>query len=113
MITEELLKEIPFAVTACNTEGIIVYMNEKSKATFLKGESEELIGKSLFDCHPPAAVEKIKELLATGETNAYTIAKNGLKKMIYQAPWYKNGEIAGLVELSLVLPEEMPHFIRG
>lgn len=112
MITEELFKEIPFAATACDKEGIIIYMNDKSKATFLKGD-EDLIGKSLYDCHPEHAVRKIKELLTTGETNAYTIEKNGLKKMIYQAPWYKNGEIAGLVELSLVLPDEMPHFVRA
>jgi hypothetical protein len=44
--------------------------------------------------------------------NAYTIEKNGKKKMIYQTPWYSNGKYSGLVEISLPLPEELPHFIR-
>jgi hypothetical protein len=27
--------------------------------------------------------------------------------------WYANGIFAGLVELSLELPETLPHFVRG
>lgn len=113
MMTEEIFKELPFAVTACNNDGIIVYMNEKSRSTFSKNETETLIGKSLYDCHPKPATLKIKELLKTGKTNVYTIEKKGLKKMIYQCPWYKNGLIQGLVEIALILPEEIPHFVRG
>ena len=45
-------------------------------------------------------------------TNAYTIEKNGVKKLIYQTPWYENGEFMGLVEFSLEIPFEMPHYIR-
>ena len=44
--------------------------------------------------------------------NVYTIEKNGIKKLIYQSPWFENGEMKGLVELSLEIPFEMPHFIR-
>ena len=32
--------------------------------------------------------------------------------MIYQAPWYEDGILAGLVELSLEIPFNMDHFIR-
>jgi DUF438 domain-containing protein len=112
-MTEQIFKSLPFAVTACDKDGTIIYMNEKSCATFLKNGTESLIGKSLFDCHGEKSAEKIKELLRDGTTNAYTIEKNGLKKMIYQCPWYKDGEIAGLVEISLIIPFEMPHFIRS
>lgn len=111
-MTEEIFKALPFAVTACDIDGIIIYMNEKSQATFLKNGKETLIGKSLFDCHPEHAAQKIKELLKTGTTNVYTIEKNGIKKMIYQCPWFKEGMVMGLVEISLVLPEEIPHFVR-
>lgn len=55
---------------------------------------------------------KIKQMLAEGGTNSYTIEKEGLKKLIYQSAWFENGKIAGLIELSLVIPEEMPHFVR-
>jgi hypothetical protein len=44
--------------------------------------------------------------------NVYTIEKNGIKKLIYQSPWFEKGEMKGLVELSLEIPFNMPHFIR-
>ena len=47
------------------------------------------------------------------ELNAYTIEKNGIKKLIYQTPWFMDGKFSGLVEISLPLPEELPHFIRN
>lgn len=111
-MTEQIFKSLPFAVTASDIDGTIIYMNEKSISTFVKNETGSLIGKSLFDCHSEKSAAKIRELLKTGGTNAYTIEKNGLKKMIYQCSWYRDGVIAGLVEISLVIPFEMQHFVR-
>jgi hypothetical protein len=51
--------------------------------------------------------------MATGASNSYTIEKNGVKKLIHQTPWRENGEPAGLVEFSLVIPSVLPHFVRG
>ena len=48
--------------------------------------------------------------IASGD--AYTIEKGGQKKLIYQAPWYVDGEYRGLVELALPLPDTLPHFVR-
>ena len=39
--------------------------------------------------------------------------KGGLKKMIYQTAWKEDGKVAGLVEISMVIPEAMPHYDRG
>ncbi len=50
--------------------------------------------------------------MAKQQANVYTIEKHGKKKLIYQTPWYRDGKYAGFIELSLVIPEEMPHFIR-
>ncbi|PLX07604.1 MAG: diguanylate cyclase [Marinilabiliales bacterium] len=111
-MTEEIFKELPFAVTACDIDGKIIYMNEKSSTTFQKYGGESLIGKSLYDCHNPNSSDKIMEIIQTGEANSYTILKNGVKKLIYQSPWYKAGQIAGLVEISLIIPEDMAHFVR-
>jgi hypothetical protein len=47
------------------------------------------------------------------KTNADTIEKNGVRKLIYQAPWYDSGEFGGMVELSLEIPFDMPHYVRG
>ena len=104
------LAELPFAVTVCDCDGIIVYMNQKSRATF--SGDEELIGKSLLDCHNKDSCKKIRDIMATGIPNSYTIEKKGIKKLIHQSPWFENGKPSGLVEISIEIPFKMPHFIR-
>jgi len=101
-------RELPAAVTVCDRNGVILEMNDKAKSTF----SGDLVGKNVLDCHPEPARAKLAELLATGKSNVYTIEKNGRKKLIYQSPWYLGGRFAGLVEISLELPEPLPHFVR-
>ena len=51
-------------------------------------------------------------MLETGEANAYTITKHGQRKMIYQTPWRRDGRVAGLIEISMVIPSDMPHYDR-
>ena len=46
------LNEIENEVTISDTEGIIIYMNKKSIHNFSKYGGENLIGSSLYDCHP-------------------------------------------------------------
>ncbi len=103
---------VNFAITVCDAEGKVLEMNDKSAATFAKRGGRELVGKSLLDCHPGESNAKLRKMLAEPFTNAYTIEKNGVKKLIYQAPWYEEGKFSGLVELSLEIPAEMPHFVR-
>jgi hypothetical protein len=55
---------------------------------------------------------KLEGMLASHEKNVYTIEKNGVKKLIFQTPWFKNGQYAGFVEMSLEIPFEMSHFVR-
>jgi len=66
----------------------------------------------MLDCHPEPSRTKVKELLETKQPNVYTIEKGGVHKLIYQTPWYENGEYRGFIELSLVIPSEIPHFVR-
>ncbi len=106
------LKEINAAVTICDNQGIIVYMNEKSEQVFENDGGKNLIGSSLFGCHPEPALTKLKEMLAHGSTNVYSIEKNGKKKIIYQTPWVNENVIKGMIEISFNIPDEMPHFIR-
>ena len=107
------LDEVAFAVTVCDKNGVIIYMNEKSASTFSTDGGMELVGKSLLDCHPEPARSKLVSLLHSPRVNIYTIEKAGQKKMIYQSPWFENGQFMGLIELSLPLPDDIPHFIRG
>jgi hypothetical protein len=107
------VQEFPGAVTVCDRDGVILAMNDKSVRTFETDGGAALIGSSLFGCHPEPALTKVKELLAAGRPNIYTIEKNGTKKLIYQSPWYENGVYSGFVELSLEIPFEMQHFVRS
>ena len=107
-----MAQELPFAITVCDTEATILYMNDRSISTFQKYGGADIIGTSLFEYHHGPSADKLRELLDSETNNAYTIEKNGIKKLIYQSPWYKDGKFAGLIELSLVIPMEMPHFVR-
>jgi hypothetical protein len=101
-------RELPAAVTVCDRNGVILEMNDKAKSTF----SGDFVGRNVLDCHPEPARAKLVGLLATGKSNVYTIEKKGIRKLIYQSPWFRDGQFAGLVEISLELPESVPHFRR-
>ena len=45
----EWAESIHCAVTVCDAEGTITYMNAKARETYKKRGN--LIGKNLFDCH--------------------------------------------------------------
>jgi hypothetical protein len=104
--------EFPGAVTVCDRKGVILEMNDRSAKTFEQDGGRALVGTNLLDCHPEPSRGKVADLLANPRVNAYTIEKRGVRKLIYQAPWFRDGEAQGLVELSLEIPAEMPHFVR-
>jgi hypothetical protein len=100
------------AITVCDADACIVAMNAKSRRTFAADGGGALLGRDLLACHNERSRGIIAGLLASGGTNAYTIEKGGARKLIYQTAWTKDGKVAGLVELSLPLPAELPHFVR-
>lgn len=113
MSAPEWIKEFPGAITVCDRNGIILTMNDKAIATFANDGGAALIGTNLFDCHPEPSRTKLRELMASEQTNCYTIEKKGIHKLIYQSPWYVNGEFGGLVEISVEIPHPLPHFVRS
>ncbi len=106
------IKESSAAVTVSDEAGIIIDMNDKAVETFKSYGGAELIGKNLYDCHPGESKNKLRQLMDSRKENIYTIEKNGIKKIIYQAPWNKDGQFGGIVEISFEIPWEMPHFKR-
>lgn len=108
----EWFEELPCSVTVCDTSYTVVYLNRRSAEVNAKDGGKSLIGRSLLDCHPPEAREKLLKVMASGHPNVYTIEKNGVRKMIYQCHWRRGGEVAGLVEISFELPAPVPHFVR-
>ncbi|MDE6133990.1 MAG: PAS domain-containing protein [Muribaculaceae bacterium] len=100
------------AITVCDADCRIVYMNKRSRETF--AAHGDLIGHNLLDYHPERAIEIIRRLLNNGGQNCYTIEKNNVRKMIFQTAWHNaDGSVGGLVELSMIIPAEMPHYIRN
>ncbi|MBR5028685.1 MAG: PAS sensor protein [Bacteroidales bacterium] len=104
----DFFKEVNFAVTITDKEGNVVYQNDSSV-----GVNGDVRGKNMMGCHNERSQQIIRHLLNDAATNVYTISKKGKKKLIYQTPWYENGEVCGLVELSIIITEEMPHYDRG
>ncbi len=103
----EYFNEINSAVTVCDTEGVVLYQNEKSVAV-----NGDVRGKSMIPCHSERSREIIRRLIEDGGTNVYTIEKKGVHKLIYQTAWREGGEVRGLVEFSIETPSDMPHYVR-
>ena len=95
------------AITVCDCAGVALYQNHRSIEV-----NGDVRGQSMIPCHSERSRQIIERLLQNGENNAYTIEKRGLRKLIYQTPWYADGAVAGLVEFSLEIPVEMPHYVR-
>jgi transcriptional regulator with PAS, ATPase and Fis domain len=103
----DFFKTINGSITVSDTQGNVLYMNDKAAEVF-----GSMVGQNMMGCHGPNSQQIIERLMANAETNAYTIEKGDVKKIIYQTPWYNEGEVAGLVEFSFVIPFEMPHYVR-
>jgi transcriptional regulator with PAS, ATPase and Fis domain len=106
------IEQLDSNVIVCDAEGIIIYMNETAIRNYEKDGGAALIGRNLMDCHGEDSRRKLHEMMTTHQKNVYTIEKHGRKKIIYQAPWMEGDEFRGIVELSLEIPFEMPHFKR-
>ena len=68
----------------------------------------------IYDIPFSSIVEAYRDCLSNKRgTNSYTIEKNGVHKMIFQSAWKENGDVAGLCEISMIIPAELPHYVRG
>ncbi|MBU2445191.1 MAG: PAS domain-containing protein [Bacteroidetes bacterium] len=105
-------KEFQCAITICDTDGVIIYMNDKAAKDFEKDGGQDLIGTNVLDCHPEPSKSQLKDMLLNQKTNIYTIEKNGIRKLIYQSPIYESNIYIGLIEISFEIPFEMEHFVR-
>jgi len=102
------VENYPAAVSVCNTQGIIIAMNRLAMDNFSKQGGAALIGTSLFACHPEPANGIIRKLLQEQTVNTYFTEKNGVRKLVHQAPWYHEGRFAGLAETIIALPDQVP-----
>ncbi len=107
------IKSFPAAMMVCDCDGIIIEMNDMAAQTHANDGGYNLIGSNMMQCHSEESRAKLGAMFEEQHRNVYTIEKNGVKKLIYQSPWYADGVFSGFVELSLEIPFDMPHFIRA
>ena len=50
-----VLQQDRAAVVICNLQHEIIYMNPAAVQRYAKSGGAQLVGRSLLDCHPPAA----------------------------------------------------------
>lgn len=104
--------QIAIAITITDAIGTITEMNPTSIATFAADGGARLIGSDVLACHSEPSRTKLAAMYATHEPNHYTIKKNGQKKIIHQLPLLKGGAFQGYVEISIPIPDQLPHFDR-
>lgn len=100
------------SVIVCDKELNIIYLNEKAKMMFDENERDNALGRNLIECHNEDSNKKILDIKENLKPNIYTIEKAGIKKLIYQSPLIKNNEFNGIIELSLEIPDVIPHLKR-
>ena len=113
MEQHDWIKQFPAAILVCDCNGVILEMNDRAAKTQERDGGYALVGRNLLDCHNEPARSKLEKMLETCQKNIYTIENAGIKKLIYQCPWFEDGHYAGFVELSLEIPLEMEHFVRS
>lgn len=103
------LDNVAFAATVCDKEGVVVYQNERA----IKRDGD-VVGQNLYNCHGKKSQETIRKMIDTGQSNTYEIIRHGKRRLLHQTPWFEEqgGEVAGLIELSIDLPDEYPTFNR-
>ena len=112
MNTFDWAEDIDGAVTVCDTEGTVLYMNQRSRQTF-NADDKSMVGQNLMPCHNERSQSIIRDMLEHNHSHCYTISKHGQRKLIFQTPWRQDGQVRGLVEFSFVLPDDLPHYDRG
>ncbi len=106
------VRQFSGSIVLCDRQGIVLEMNDKAAEGYREEGGRGLIGRNLFDCHPEPSRSRLRKMMDAQEPNVYTIEKRGIKKLVYQVPWYQADAYAGFVEVVLEIPRQIPHFVR-
>lgn len=103
--TFDFYENVEFFVNVCDKDGVVLYQNARARK-----RDGDVVGKNLYDCHGEKAGMMIRHMMATGESNTYEIIRHGRRRLLHQTPWFEEpgGPVAGLIELSIDLPENYP-----
>lgn len=106
----DYLENVNFAATVCDTHGIVLYQNAQARR-----RDGNVVGKNLYECHSKESQEAIRRMITTGKSNTYEVIRHGKRRLLHQTPWFSNpgGDVSGLIEISIELPDALPSFNRG
>lgn len=107
--TFDYLENVALAATVCDKEGIVLYQNAAARE-----RDGVVIGQNLYNCHSPKSAEKIRMMMQTGMSNSYEVFNHGKHYFVHHTPWFEEagGELSGLIELDIEIPENHPTFNR-
>ena len=107
--TWDYLENVAFSAIVCDKEGIVLYQNAMARK-----RDGDVIGQNLYNCHGKKSGEKIRHMMETGESNTYEYIQHGKQYFIHHTPWFEEpgGEISGLIELEIEIPQNYPLFNR-
>ena len=97
------------AVTVCDTEGVVIYQNKQSISV-----NGSIAAKACSPCHNERSKGIIARILEKGDTNALHHREKRDPQNDLQTAWRReDGTVGGIIELSMPIPAEMPHYVRG
>lgn len=107
--TFDYLENVGISATVCDKDGVVVYQNATARVN-----DGNAVGRNMLNCHSAKTKEKIRHMLSTGQGNTYAIIKNGKREIVHHLPWFEKpgGEVAGLIEMVIPIPDEYPTFNR-
>lgn len=110
--------DLEAAVTVCDREGTILWMNPLSEEQFANRGGKALIGQSLFACHNERSCEMIRVMMENDGDNTYILQKSGRRRLIWQACWHRRAPdgsrtVGGMVEISFPVDEDIRVVDRG
>ncbi len=102
----DFLKEVDIAISVCDRDGIIRYMNDKGEKIFINEGGRNLIGSHILDCHPEPSRTKLEQMIASRTTNSYFKGSGSERRLIHQAPFFNQGVYDGFIECIIPMPEK-------
>lgn len=108
----EWFEHLPCALTVCDRDYKILYLNKAAAEVNAESGGKALIGRSLLDCHPQRARRMLRRVMASGKPHVFTTERRGVKKMVYEAHWQNDGEVGGMVEVYFRLPRKVRNLGR-
>ena len=105
VILRAILDSYPSPIVFVDNDYIIRFLNKTAKERFHQNiDKPELLGKSIFDCHHPASVEKIKQgysqVKEDGKPFPIGVNHHG-EKTYLQGVTDEQGEYIGFFELCI------------